>query len=70
MPKVTLPQVITPKDLTEFFEEKLTAIIGKKVVRFSDRPGDDPVCSALSPGLCADTGIDIVPDILFRKQGR
>ena len=39
MPKQTLPQVITPKNLTEFFEEEPPAIIGKKLVRFSDRPG-------------------------------
>ena len=39
MPKAILPQVITPKDLTKFFEKEPPAIIGKKLVRFSDRPG-------------------------------
>jgi hypothetical protein len=36
MAKQTLPRIITPQDLTEFFEEDPTPIIGKGLVRFSD----------------------------------
>ena len=39
MTKNILPRIITPQDLTEFFEEEPAPIIGKELVHFSDRPG-------------------------------